>query len=167
MADNTQLPIGSLDGDVYASDDIGGVKFQRVKLIHGADGTNDNDVARANGLPVGLAFATRSDTYTTAANGTQVNTALQPVKHFGLQVKGTGAAATAWNIILEGSLDGTNYTQILQHATTGNSPPFGESADGVTLWVQAGPFLYFRSRSAATLTLGSATNVVATIVGMQ
>lgn len=52
MADNTQLPIGTLDGDVYASDDIGGVKFQRVKIIHGADGVNAGDVATGNPLPV-------------------------------------------------------------------------------------------------------------------
>jgi hypothetical protein len=37
--DNTTLNPGTA-GDVIASDDIGGVKFQRVKLIHGADGTN-------------------------------------------------------------------------------------------------------------------------------
>jgi hypothetical protein len=49
MADNTTLP-GT--GDVYASDDISGVKFPRVKLIHGADGTNAGDVSSANPLPV-------------------------------------------------------------------------------------------------------------------
>ena len=38
MADNTTLNAGS-GGDVIASDDIGGVKHQRVKLSLGADGT--------------------------------------------------------------------------------------------------------------------------------
>lgn len=52
MADNTVLPAGTADGDTYASDDIAGIKFQRVKLVHGADGTNDGDVSTANGLPV-------------------------------------------------------------------------------------------------------------------
>lgn len=42
MADNTTLNAGS-GGDTYASDDIGGVKYQRVKLIQGADGTNSGD----------------------------------------------------------------------------------------------------------------------------
>jgi hypothetical protein len=51
MADNTTLNAGT-GGDVIGSDDIGGVKFQRVKLIHGADGTNAGDVSDANGLPV-------------------------------------------------------------------------------------------------------------------
>lgn len=51
MADNTVLNTGT-GGDTIASDDIGGVKFQRVKLIHGADGTNDGDIASGNPLPV-------------------------------------------------------------------------------------------------------------------
>lgn len=51
MADNTTLNVGT-GGDVYGSDDIAGVKFQRIKLIHGVDGTNDGDVAKSNPLPV-------------------------------------------------------------------------------------------------------------------
>lgn len=49
MADNTTLP-GT--GDVYGADDISGVKYQRVKLIHGIDGVNDGDVSSVNALPV-------------------------------------------------------------------------------------------------------------------
>lgn len=51
MADNTTLNPGTL-GDVIATDDISGVKFQRVKLVHGADGINAGDVSDSNGLPV-------------------------------------------------------------------------------------------------------------------
>lgn len=51
MADNTTLDAGA-GGDTIASDDIGGVKYQRVKLIEGADGTNDGDISAANPLPV-------------------------------------------------------------------------------------------------------------------
>lgn len=50
MADNVAITAGS--GTSIASDDIGGVQFQRIKLIHGADGTNDGDVSSANPLPV-------------------------------------------------------------------------------------------------------------------
>jgi hypothetical protein len=49
VSDNSTLP-GT--GDVYASDDIGGVKFPRVKLIYGGDGTNSGDVEATNPLPV-------------------------------------------------------------------------------------------------------------------
>jgi hypothetical protein len=51
MADNVQLNPGA-GGSVIAADDIGGVAFQRVKVVHGADGTNDGDVSRVNPLPV-------------------------------------------------------------------------------------------------------------------
>lgn len=51
MADNTELNTGS-GGDIIASDDITGVKFQRIKVIHGADGVNDGDVSTANPFPV-------------------------------------------------------------------------------------------------------------------
>lgn len=57
MSDNTVLNIGA-GGDTIATDDIGGVKFQRIKLIHGADGVNDGDVSSANPLPVGGALLT-------------------------------------------------------------------------------------------------------------
>lgn len=52
MADNTTLNTGS-GGDVIGSDDISGVKYQRVKVILGADGTNDGDVDASNPMPVG------------------------------------------------------------------------------------------------------------------
>ena len=69
MADNTILP-GT--GDVYAADDISGVKFQRVKLIHGADGVNDGDVSAAGGFPVrsygGVISSNNSSTSTLAGD---------------------------------------------------------------------------------------------------
>ena len=51
MADNTTLNLGT-GGDNIATDDISGVKFQRVKVIHGNDGVNDGDVSETNPLPV-------------------------------------------------------------------------------------------------------------------
>lgn len=51
MADNTTLNTMT-GGDVVAADDIGGVKHQRIKLIHGIDGTNDGDVSNTNPFPV-------------------------------------------------------------------------------------------------------------------
>ncbi len=51
MADNTTLNAMS-GGDVIATDEISSVKYQRVKLILGANGVNDGDVASGNPLPV-------------------------------------------------------------------------------------------------------------------
>jgi hypothetical protein len=49
MADNTTLNPG-VGGDVVAADDIGGVKYQRVKITYGANGSS-TDVSDANPLP--------------------------------------------------------------------------------------------------------------------
>jgi hypothetical protein len=51
MSDNSTLPA---TGDVIATDDIGGVNYQRIKLIHGSDGVNDGDVSLNNPYPVTL-----------------------------------------------------------------------------------------------------------------
>lgn len=107
------------------------------------------------------AFNFRADTYITTGNGTTINASTAPIKQFAVQVKGTGAGAGAWDVRLEGSLDGTNFTQIIQHTNV--------DTDGAVKWQVAGissPILYFRSRCAG-LTLGGATNIVVTILGMD
>ena len=49
MADNTILNTGT-GGDVIATDDIGGIKHQRVKMQHGTDGSA-TDVSSASPMP--------------------------------------------------------------------------------------------------------------------
>ena len=50
MPDNVILP-GA--GEPIAADELaGGIKVQRIKVIHGADGVNDGDVSSGNPLPV-------------------------------------------------------------------------------------------------------------------
>lgn len=55
MADNTTLNPGT-GGDLIASDDIAGVRHQRVKITLGADGVNDGDVSASNPVPVAGTF---------------------------------------------------------------------------------------------------------------
>lgn len=56
MADNFAATAG--DGSVVgAADDIGGVKYPRVKVIIGADGSNDGDISASNPLPIRLSGA--------------------------------------------------------------------------------------------------------------
>lgn len=50
MADDVAITAGV--GNAIATDEIGGRHFQRVKLIHGADGVNVGDVAQLNPFPV-------------------------------------------------------------------------------------------------------------------
>lgn len=49
MADDSTTPANGLP---VASDDISSKQYQRIKLIHGVDGTNAGDVARSNPYPV-------------------------------------------------------------------------------------------------------------------
>ena len=57
MADNLEVTAGS--GTTIAADEIAGVKYQRIKLVLGADGAADTDLdsgqqTMANSLPVVL-----------------------------------------------------------------------------------------------------------------
>lgn len=57
MADNTIINPGS-GGDTIATDDISSVKYPRVKIVLGADGVNDGDVASGNRFPCAYLAAT-------------------------------------------------------------------------------------------------------------
>lgn len=50
MAENVLITPGT--GDTIGADEISSVKYQRIKIIHGADGVNAGDVATGNPLPV-------------------------------------------------------------------------------------------------------------------
>ena len=69
MADNTTLNAGS-GGDVIGSDDISSVKYQRIKLIFGPDGTNSGDVSRTNPLPAGQPLVSVTANFTRPADTT-------------------------------------------------------------------------------------------------
>jgi len=94
MADNTQLPVPTTSGDVIATDDIGGVKFQRVKMVLGAEGTNDGDVSSANPLPVNTGL-------TQALTDAQLRASAVPVSASSLPLP-TGAATQATLSAIDG-----------------------------------------------------------------
>ena len=131
-----------------------------VGLTTAAEATGDGSlIAILKRLRTLLTGRTRSDTYTGAANGTTVDVSTQGMSRWGIQVKGTGAAPSSWTVHFEVSLNGTNFQSFFTHGTA--------DGDGTVKWGPAGdyPALYFRSRCSA-VALGSATNIVATIVGM-
>ena len=114
MVDNTTLNPGS-GGDTIALDDIGGVKFQRVKLVHGADGVNAGDVSVANGLPVNSV----SNSLVSTANSTIANLAAAAVftgtsedvseySNIAVTVFSSHASATD-GLSIQQSADGTNW----------------------------------------------------------
>jgi hypothetical protein len=69
------VPITPGTGKTFATDEISTVHYPRNKLIFGADGTNEGDVSKSNGLPTQesqpatksdlteIAFGTLSGTY--------------------------------------------------------------------------------------------------------
>lgn len=112
-------------------------------------------------LPFPTPYVTQVDTYTVApTTGTTVSVEEAPMRNWTIMVKGTGGVPTAWDVVLEGSLDGTTFSEILNHNTLiGN----GENLySGTTLF----PALYFRTR-IVTLTLGPASDVVVNVLGQQ
>lgn len=106
----------------------------------------------------------RSDTFTAAANGTAIDLgAGTAYKSFALQVVQTGTV-TSWTVVLEGSLDGTNFSTILTHT---NAAPGSGGIVPLTTAAAFTPFpvRYYRSRCSA-IVLGAGTNVIATILGV-
>lgn len=92
------------------------------------------------------------DSYTIVASGTKVTLAGGSGRAFSLQVASVGTTATAWSVILEGSLNGTTYTSIATHIS-------GTNADGVTVTALTnGPWLFVRSR-LVSVTLTPATSL--------
>lgn len=80
MADTVPITAGT--GTSIATDDIAGVHFQRIKLIHGDDGVNAGDVSAINPLPVTGTFfqATQPVSFTWAGlTDTQLRATAVPV----------------------------------------------------------------------------------------
>ena len=93
MSDNTQLNPGQ-GGDVVATDDIGGVKYQRVKVNFGVDGAA-TDVSVVNPLPVSQPVAANTwGQALTVVSGATAPLASLLVNSAGYQVKGFIAHGT-------------------------------------------------------------------------
>jgi len=105
------------------------------------------------------ASETRTDTFTTTAVGTIVDTSLAPLTSFALVVEGLTNPAASWDVRLEGSLDGTNFTQILQHTQLVGDKQVIFSGSNRS------PALFIRSRVAGLL-LGTASAINVKILGV-
>jgi hypothetical protein len=100
-------------------------------------------------------------TYTVTTSGTQTATDIHtsPAKTWSVSVKGTGAAATTWAVNLEVSLDNANWTPLLTHSNSTGDGTLLASGDTLV------PALYYRA-NVTSLTLGSATNIIITLLGV-
>ena len=81
MADNLDVTPGT--GATVAADEIASVKFQRIKIVHGPDGTNDGDVSKTNGLPV-QASAPAATTGNIIANAQSITASVVGFSHVSL-----------------------------------------------------------------------------------
>ena len=112
MADNDWNLPASGAGVAPATDDIGGVRFQRIKLIHGVDGVNDGDVSSTNPLPIN---------YTKSAAVIDISTT--PL----------GIAGEYISAALDHSINGAYVTHFI-FADVDGTHYAEESADGSTNW---------------------------------
>lgn len=102
----------------------------------------------------------KSEIFTTAATGSTVQVSgSASMKYFSLSVRSTGVVL-AWSIILEGSLDGVNFSAVAKHTNLLGS--------GATIFpgVNVTNCTYFRMR-CESIVLGLGTNVIATVIGSE
>lgn len=96
-----------------------------------------------------------SETFTTASTGTIIDVSDTPYSNFGIQVSKTGDV-TSWNVVLEGSLDGTNFTTILTHTDLIQT--------NIILWGSTPTIATHYRIRCTSLVLGSGTNIIATVL---
>ena len=83
-----------------------------------------------------------------------------PMSTWTIQVSGVGGVPTSWAVSLEGSTDGVEFSEFLEHTTlTGN---------GINLYSGTTLFLanYYRI-NVTQLTLGPATSITVSVIGKQ
>lgn len=112
------------------------------------------------GLSIGKnLFKKQSDTFVSTGNGVTVDASTYSLSNFTLFVIATGAVSV-WTVVLEGSVDGINFTTIAIHTNL-----IGSSV-AVFPGVNITPCLYFRAR-CSSLTLGLGTNITSIILGAR
>ena len=97
MADNVAITPGS--GATVAADDIGSVLYQRVKVVHGADGSA-TDVSSASPLPTRRAWTTLVAAPTVTAGIYSANDVVGGLLTFASAVRDTGGHGRIHTIVL-------------------------------------------------------------------
>ena len=102
-------------------------------------------------------FVFQQDTYTAITTGPSIDLTLYPAAKWSIDVVGNGGTPIVWTVNLEGSLDGTSFSKILQHTDLigPGSPVYSTGS----LY----PARYARSR-VLLLTLGGASSITASIL---
>lgn len=182
-------------GSTIATDLIAGVEYQRVKIVEGADNTNDGDVSASNPLPVDVSdnavrdlgkvdIAVFDSPLPAGANNigdvdvltiaalTATGTITAISQSVTLDVQGYGAVAIqvkgTWVATLgfDGTVDGTNW-QNLQAVPSGSGSPVTTTASNGIWLVECGGLNQIRVFADA-FTSGTATvNLQANVAGAK
>lgn len=122
MADGIELNLGS-GGSTVSTDDIAGVHYARTKIVIGADGSNDGDVASGNPLPIAGAV-TNAGTFAVQVDGNGL-TALQLIDDIVYIDDADWTDGTSKHALVGGLYQSTPQT-----VTDGDVAPFNITANG-------------------------------------
>lgn len=163
MADNKTANAGA-GGATFATDDIAGVDYPRIKITLGADGVNDGDVASGNPMPVSAASLPLPTGAATAAaqlpNGHDVN-----VSKFGgnavatgVGVAGVGVPRVTLSADAHDSPITERGTRISGRASAAAPTNVSADDDNVSLWALRNGQLVVQVGAAGALIAGDAAN---------
>lgn len=125
MADNTQLSAAVGVGVLAASDEIAGAQYQRMKLIHGADGVNAGDVSTANPFP--------TTDYPVTAGGPSTSHLVSAATNNSTSVKGTAGQLYGAHVY-----NNAAYPVYVKFFNKATAPTPGVDTVVLTIGVQAG-----------------------------
>ena len=114
MADDVSN--ASIATDVIAADDVGGVKFQRIKLALGAEGTYVGDVSKEHPLPITNQNGSVTDVSNVTVVGTYISgNMLLDNASYRCSAHVIGSSIGVVTIAIETSQDGVNYETYYQN----------------------------------------------------
>ena len=114
MADDVSN--ASIATDVIAADDVGGVKFQRIKLALGAEGTYVGDVSKEHPLPITNQNGSVTDVSNVNVVGTYTSgNMLLDNASYRCSAHVIGSSTGVVTIAIETSQDGINYETYYQN----------------------------------------------------
>mgnify|MGYP003393044015 CR=1 FL=1 len=163
MADNVSTTAG-----VFATDDIGGAHYERVKITLGADGVNDGDVHSSNPLPVDLrnisSVATQAtlgnvSTFTNSTNTMLLNVIASSTSSLWVQAQpGAAQSSIGGVVVIKTGLFTSGGTQI---------DSFGggtQYVDGNTTTLPTGTVMLWKSAVSTIIPVSSSNGLPVNVV---
>lgn len=155
LQESSGLTLSDVDGSGYAQNGSNGTSALASQATLATRASETTLAA----FSAKTASYQQSAPYTVTGAGTTVDMTAAPAKYFTIQVIGVGGTPTAWDVRLECSLEGTSWTQVLQHTNV--------DGNGLTKPL-AIPFPCLRMRAnIAGLTLAPAAAIGVGILGVQ